>query len=293
MYKERPRRRRLPPPPRVRARPPLSGPPPRRRIKVGRRGRRARRAPSSCSRDVAPPTCADVGAAGGPPVKPTSGPRAARPRARWTSTPRPSTRSRSLCATDDGVLYRRARRRLARRAGRRKEDEGEPPRAFPLVLGLWRRATLVAHAAALGGGRPRDDLACAPPRCRMLGVVERYGSAPRKETPPVLLPRNMLPTLLAQTRHEGRLPDPSKRDRRFCCERIPRPCPSPSRHVTASREPDLPLAFAFVVGHGPARRRPWPLNHHTRTRSPAGGVLLFAVEAARVPGDRRHFAYRA
>ena len=85
----------------------------------------------------------------------------------------------ALCATDDGVLYRARAAALWRgRADGRKEDEGEPPRAFPLVLGLLaaRDTRTAQRRGASVKGDPWETILGFARRAQvpdMLGVVEQ------------------------------------------------------------------------------------------------------------------------
>ena len=141
----------------------------------------------------------------------------------------------ALCATDDGVLYRARAAALWRgRADGRKEDEGEPPRAFPLVLGLLaardtRSTARVAAARRWRATRGRRILGFAR-RAQvpdMLGVVEQGGSATRPKRNPRQF--NVVTQYYKSTASFPRLDtrdtawDLSKRDRRFCCDNKFRP----------------------------------------------------------------------
>jgi hypothetical protein len=99
----------------------------------------------------------------------------------------------ALCATDDGVLYRARAAALWRgRADGRKEDEGEPPRAFPLVLGLLaaRDTRTAQRRGASVAGDPWATILGFARRAQvpdMLGVVEQewVRHSPEKKPPPV------------------------------------------------------------------------------------------------------------
>ena len=99
----------------------------------------------------------------------------------------------ALCATDDGVLYRARAAALWRgRADGRKEDEGEPPRAFPLVLGLLaaRDTRTAQRRGASVAGEPWETILGFARRAQvpdMLGVVEQewVRHSPEKKPPPV------------------------------------------------------------------------------------------------------------
>ena len=99
----------------------------------------------------------------------------------------------ALCATDDGVLYRARAAALWRgRADGRKEDEGEPPRAFPLVLGLLaaRDTRTAQRRGASVKGDPWETILGFARRAQvpdMLGVVEQewVRHSPEKKPPPV------------------------------------------------------------------------------------------------------------
>ena len=85
----------------------------------------------------------------------------------------------ALCATDDGVLYRARAAALWRgRADGRTEDEGAPPRAFPLVLGLLaaRDTRTAQRRGASVAGDPWATILGFARRAQvpdMLGVVEQ------------------------------------------------------------------------------------------------------------------------
>jgi hypothetical protein len=97
----------------------------------------------------------------------------------------------ALSATDDGVLYRARAAALWRgRADGRKEDEGEPPRAFPLVLGLLavRDTRTAQRRGASVAGDPWATILGFARRAQvpdMLGVVEQewVRHSPEKKTP--------------------------------------------------------------------------------------------------------------
>ena len=99
----------------------------------------------------------------------------------------------ALSATDDGVLYRARAAALWRgRADGRKEDEGEPPRAFPLVLGLLaaRDTRTAQRRGASVAGEPWETILGFARRAQvpdMLGVVEQewVRHSPEKKPPPV------------------------------------------------------------------------------------------------------------
>jgi len=85
----------------------------------------------------------------------------------------------ALCASDEGVLYRARAAALWRgRADGRTEDEGAPPRAFPLVLGLLaaRDTRTAQRRGASVKGDPWATILGFARRARvpdMLGVVEQ------------------------------------------------------------------------------------------------------------------------
>ena len=151
--------------------------------------------PSSCSRGTWLSNSARTsGGAGGPRCQTLmSGPRAARPRTRWTSTPRPSTRSRSLCARRTTAYYRaRARAPVARPRG---WEEGGRGRAAARVSpgarapGGARHANGQRRGASVAGDHWATILGFAR-RAQvpdMLGVVEQewVRHSPEKKPPPV------------------------------------------------------------------------------------------------------------
>ena len=99
----------------------------------------------------------------------------------------------ALCATDDGVLYRARAAALWRgRADGRKEDEGEPPRAFPLVLGLLaaRDTRTAQRRGASVAGDPWETILgfARRARCRTCSAWwSRSGSATRPKRNPASL----------------------------------------------------------------------------------------------------------